>query len=214
MSHRLKVGWALGVGGLLVIVAGCWSGKPSRVHPPAIDASAAGAKAIEMYDTNHDGKISGAELEKCPAFLKAPVLARFDASGKGAVTAEAIADRIKKWQESRVGLTSITCTIKRNGQPLAGAEVRLVPEKFLGDQIRPAKGTSDDNGVVPLTVYKDDGTPNSPPGVALGLYRVVVTKPGMEIPKKYSSEEATVLGTEVAHDVDETEGNLIFDLQF
>ena len=66
--------------------------------PPSIDAVAAGTEAMKMYDTNHDGKISGAELDKCPAIKAA--IAQIDLSGKGEVTAEMITARIKKWQDS------------------------------------------------------------------------------------------------------------------
>jgi hypothetical protein len=33
-----------------------------------------------------------------------------------------------------------------------------------------------------------------------GLYRVVITKQGLKIPDKYSKEETTILGQEIARD--------------
>ncbi len=94
MSQRWLVGCALVFGGLAAVIAGCWNRGPDRVNPPKIDAVAAGQEAIKMYDTNHDGKISGAELDKCPD-IKAALL-QIDPSGKGEVTAEMITARIKK----------------------------------------------------------------------------------------------------------------------
>ena len=38
-----------------------------------IDAAAAGKKAIEMFDTDKDGKLSGKELDKCPGLKSACV---------------------------------------------------------------------------------------------------------------------------------------------
>ena len=57
-----------------------------RLFPPAIDAKAAGAKAIKLYDANNDGKLSGEELDKCPG-LKAAI-DQVDPSGKGEITAD------------------------------------------------------------------------------------------------------------------------------
>ena len=54
---------------LALSCASCSFG-PARVKQPGIDASAAGSAAIETYDKNGDGIISGDELEKAPA-LKA-----------------------------------------------------------------------------------------------------------------------------------------------
>ena len=126
MSQRWLVGCALVLGGLLLAIAGCWGGGPKRVTPPPIDAVAAGADAMKMYDTNNDGKISGAELDKCPAIKAA--IAQIDTSGKGEVTAEMITARIKKWQDSLLGKTALGCRVTRNGSPLPGATVTFIPE--------------------------------------------------------------------------------------
>jgi len=98
MFVRIVIAFILAVG--VFMDAGCSRGR-ARLYPPSINASSAGAKAIEMYDTDKDGKLSGAELDKCPA-LKA-ALAQIDASGEGAITAAKITARIKQWQESRIG---------------------------------------------------------------------------------------------------------------
>jgi hypothetical protein len=214
MSRRWMAGCALVLGGLLAVGAGCWGGKPTRVKPPPIDAAVAGPEAIKMYDTNKDGKISGDELLKCPA-IKAS-LAKIDASGKGEVTAEMITARIKKWQESKLGKMSLGCTVTRNGQPLAGATVTFYPEKFLGTEVKPATGKTDQHGMAMLSVPVNaaGAGPREPPGVAPGLYRVVVTKEGMDIPPKYSTEAGTVLGQEVAMDAPGIQEGIKFNLQF
>ncbi len=77
-------------GCFFAIVGGC-SAAPSRELPPAIGPSDAGQAAIDQYDANHDGVISGAELEKCPALAAA--ISRYDTSGDHKVTAANIAAR-------------------------------------------------------------------------------------------------------------------------
>lgn len=191
----------------LMLSAGC-SGTPPRLHPPAIDAAIAGAKAIEQYDANKDGKISGAELDKTPA-LKAAI-ARIDASGAGEITANKITARIKAWQESKLGRMPLSCSVLYNGKPLAGAEVKFVPEAFLGENLKTATGKTDVNGVAMLSI-PTTGT-DDPPGVAPGFYRVEIAKSGENIPAKYNSE--TTLGQEVAVDNPDIKLGIKFALKY
>jgi hypothetical protein len=213
MSQRWMGACALVLGGVLAIITGCWGG-PSRVKPPPIDPVAAGTEAIKMYDKNGDGKISGDELDKCPPIKAA--IAQIDPSGKKEVTAEMITARVKKWQESKLGKMSLGCRVTRNGNPLGGATVTFFPEKFLGTEVKQATGKTDQNGMVMLSVAvgTDASGKREPPGVAPGLYRVVVTKEGMSIPPKYSTEADTVLGQEVAMDAKGIQEGIKFDLQF
>ena len=182
--------------------------KPHVIHPPAIDAKEAGAKAIEMFDANKDGKISGAELDKCPG-LKAAI-DQVDKSGKKEITADMIAARIQAWLDSKLGRMSLGIRVMHNGKPLAGAEVKFVPEKFLGDKIPAAVGKTDDNGQAMLSVPVRGSM--EPPGVAPGLYRVEITKAGEDIPAKYNTE--TSLGQEVAMDAKGIREGIKFDLKY
>jgi len=179
---------------------------PPRILPPRIDAAAAGTEAIKQYDANHDGKISGKELEKCPA-LKAAI-AQIDRSGKGEITSEKIVARIKAWQDSKLGRLALVCRVTHNGQPLAGAEVKFVPEKFLGKNLKAAAGKTDANGMAMIAMKKD----GLPPGVAPGLYRVEITKAGEDIPAKYNTE--TIFGQEIAIDAKGIQQGIKFDLKY
>ena len=116
MSRCRMIGYGLTMAGLLAVGGGC-PYKPPRISPPAINASQAGARAIEMYDANKDGKLSAEELDKCPG-LKAAA-ASLDPDGHG-VTADMIAARIKVWQNNKIGRLRVACSVLHNGKPLAG----------------------------------------------------------------------------------------------
>lgn len=178
---------------------------PRRLLPPKIDPATAGAKAIEMFDADGDGKLSGAELDKCPG-LKAAI-AQVDPSGKGEITAEMIAARIKAWQDSRIGRMTTACRVMHNGKPLAGAEVKFVPEKFLGENFKTAIGITNADGAAMLLIPGE-----RIPGLAPGFYRVEITKNGENIPAKYNTE--TILGQEVARDARGIQQGIKFDLEY
>jgi hypothetical protein len=161
-----------------------------------------------MFDTNKDGKLSGAELDQC-ASLKGAV-ARIDTTGQGAITAEMIADRIRTWQETKIGRISFSCIVVHNGQPLVGAEVKLIPEKFLGSAIQEAKGTTDTQGKAVITIESTD--PSMRPGLALGFYRVEITKAGENIPAKYNT--TTILGQEIAPGNREVREGAVYDVRY
>jgi hypothetical protein len=183
------------------------SPAPPRLRPPTIDGPAAGDKALEQFDADKDGKLSGAELDKCPG-LKA-ALAQVDATGQG-VTAKAIAARIKAWQDSKLGRMSIACTVLHDGKPLDGANVRFMPETFLGENVQAASGKTDKNGVAMISIATSGA--NDPPGVAPGFYRVEITKSGEEVPAKYNS--ATTLGQEIALDAAGIQEGIKFNLKY
>lgn len=152
---------------------------------------------MDMYDTNKDGKIAGPELEKAPGVKAALKVMKTD-KDKGA-TKEQIAERIQKWRDSRIGRTSLSCMVMRKGQPLVGASVKFVPEKFLEDALKKtATGTTNQTGMAMMTIQNDPGEEDLPPGIPPGMYRVEITKAGDNIPAKYNT--ATVLGQEVSLD--------------
>jgi hypothetical protein len=180
-----------------------------RFYPPPIDAKKAGKLALEEFDADKDGKISGEEFDKVPS-LKSN-LKRLDADGDGAVTAEEITERIKFWQDVlRVGRMAVHCTVLHNGEPLSGAEVKFVPEKFLGKYMKVAKGTTGPNGLCRLSIPLEG--PDDPPGLPPGFYRVEITKPGEKIPAKYNT--ATTLGVDCLVDNEAVIRGIRFDLKY
>jgi hypothetical protein len=168
----------------LIISGGCSKSFPS--YAPTVAPAEAGKAALEQYDANKDGKIAGPELDKVPA-LKSD-LANLDANQDQAVSAEEIAERVRFWQTKDKLARQVRCYVTHNGEPLADAEVKLVPEKFLGE-MRIAEGKAQGNG---MTIPGDGTTPDSSPVMGPGFYRVEITKPGENIPAKYNQE--TTLG--------------------
>jgi hypothetical protein len=211
MSPAIKS--SLLVSTLLTAVASCHYG-PAAVKQPAIDATAAGKLAMAMYDKNGDGKVAGDELENAPA-LKA-ALPRLDTNGDGGVSADEVTARVNAWKEMRTGMTYVQCRVMLNGQPLSGAEVTFEPEPFLGDEIKPAVGTTTMQGdATPVIRPEDRLDPKLPGGVHLGLYKVRISKldNGKQIiPARYNTE--TTLGQEVAYDDPAVQNrNMIFALK-
>ena len=170
--------------------------KPQRLYPNDIDSEAAGKRALEKYDTNKDGKISGPELDKAPA-LKSAMETMHTNRGNG-ITADDIAARIKAWQATKVVLIgSIACNVIRNGKPVEGVEVKFVPDDFLGENMQTATGITGQDGFARMSIPQK--SPDDVSGVAPGFYLVEITKPGEDIPAKYNSQ--TIFGLEIAPDV-------------
>lgn len=178
--------------GACCLLAGC-GGAYSRVPAPALAPETAANQALAEYDTNGDGFLDERELARCPALKSA--LKELDRDHDGRLSAREIADRLAFYRDSRIGLISAICHVTLDGRPLAGASVRLVPERFLGPDFHPASGLTDDRGRAPLQAEGQ-----TLPGVPCGLYRVEVSKKdgsGRELlPARYNT--ATVLGQEVA----------------
>lgn len=172
--------------------------RPARIEQPYINASAAGDQAIEIYDTNGDGFVAGDELAKAPGLNAARKT--IDTNGDGRISAEEVAARVQAWQDEKAGLTNIRCVVSLDGRPLEGAEVIFEPEEFLGDEIETARGKVSARGTASISIPKAERpTPQTPPGLRLGLYKIRVSKivGGKEtVPARYNAE--TTLGQEVS----------------
>jgi hypothetical protein len=169
------------------------------------------SEALKLYDTNQDGKISGAELDQAPGLNAALAILGTD-KDKG-VTSEQIVAQIKKWDDSRVGRMLLSCTITHNGRPLDGATVKFIPEKFLSEYLtETATGKTDQTGVAMISLPTTPGPDGDPPGIGPGMYRVEITKKGADIPAQYNT--ATILGQEVSIDNPEVEKGIKFNLNY
>lgn len=164
---------------------GCFGG-PKRVKAPSWDPEGMAAKAMEQGDENQDGIIDGDELDKVHG-LKAGIKA-IDTDGSGGISEEEICSRIAMYAERRTAYQPCRLTFRRKGKPLVDANIKLVPEPFLGGLIEAAEGVSDFDGSVHMTAVGGNS------GVRCGFYRIEVTSAATQIPENYNT--ATILGFE------------------
>jgi hypothetical protein len=182
---------ASGLALMLWAGTGC-SRAPSRVELPAF-AAGAGAAALAEYDTNKDGKISGAELVKSPSLQAA--LDKIDANKDKAITADEIDARIAHWRENKVALMPVTCKVLVNGVPAANAKVTFQPEAFLGSSVHPVTGVTNEEGVAIMKLSEEHvADPKFSNFVPPGFYKIVADVNN----KQYSTGPRT--GCEIATD--------------
>jgi hypothetical protein len=179
--------------GLCLLSLGCSHG-PTAVRPPYIDAAEASRQALELYDTDHDGELSDQELAACPGILQHRDI--YDADHNGKISRQEIEDRIRELKSPRVGLSSLRIQVRLDGRPLSGATVKLIPEKYLGDDIKAAVGTTGDGGSATMRIPDEDlpAAQRGLAGVHYGTYKVEITHPTVVVPEKYNTK--TTLGYE------------------
>lgn len=185
------MGWIL-VGACMSMV-GCNRG-PAPVRIPYVDPVAASEGAIELYDTNSDGQLSEQELAACPGILTN--LSLYDTDGDKSLTQEEIESRLRGFFPRNVGLTGLSVSVSLDGRPLPEATVKLIPEKYLGDEVKPAWGYTTRRGIAPMDIRAEDKpeTERDLHGIHYGTYKVEITHPSVKIPAKYNT--ATTLGYE------------------
>jgi EF hand len=186
-----KINLAL-LGALLLIVAGC--GGPSAITAPSVSGSSAASAAMEQYDTNSDGVISGDELKKAPCFVW--LFDEIDTDSDKGISADEIESRIQLWKDRKAGLQPFKLTLIYKKKPLKDARVILEPEAFLGGAVPAAEGITGFNGQVNFRI------PNQPdklPGVNPGFYKVKITSDSVNLPAKYNDE--TILGVEASGNI-------------
>jgi hypothetical protein len=159
-----------------------------------VDPDEASAAALEQYDKNGDGQLDEAELKACPALLGA--LGAYDETNDKKLSKEEIAAQIDYMYQRGSGLVSIDCLVTLDGAPLSGATVKFIPEKFLGDEIKPAEGITNSGGNASMSIAADE-LPKElrrHSFMRTGIYRVEITHPTRKIPAKYKTN--TELGFE------------------
>jgi len=148
---------------------------------------------MDEFDTNKDGNIDAQELEKSPGLKSA--LSTTDTDKNGGLSEDEIKVRIEGYRQTQLALMPMSFRLTLDGQPLDGAQLRLVPESFMTSAIKTSLGTTSSDGAVSPSV-----TGLEMRGTQLGIYRIEISKKdatGNElVPAKYNS--ATSLGQEVA----------------
>lgn len=188
---------ALTVAALLCTVAGC-STRPARVPAPRINPAGIVDSVFEKADADRDGRLRAVEQQTVPSIAMAA--GTLDADRDGGVTREELASWLEAVRDSRVAVTSLEVVLTQRGRPLVAATVRLVPESFMGAEVKAAEGTTDASGVAAVAI--PDATY---PGVNCGLYRVEITGTGNDgkpLPERVNT--ATTLGLAVGVGIPET----------
>lgn len=190
----------------LLELSGCRKG-PAAVYVPEVDPETASVQAMEMYDTDKDGALSDAELAACPGILRHKQL--YDTDGGGTITQQEIAEQLSQLLASKVGVTSLRVQVRLNGRPLAGAQVKIVPEKYLGSDVKSAVGITNDRGTATMDIPDSDSLPSEQGllGVHYGTYKLEVTHPTISIPEKYNNK--TTLG----YETEKGNPNLVVELK-
>jgi hypothetical protein len=184
-------------------VSGCGS---ASVAAPAFSPGSTAARAMELYDQNADAKLDAQEIDRATGLKVA--LPQIDTSGDGTITQDELEARIRHYDSQQLGGLGVTCRVLLDGQPLAGATVRLVPLEFLNETIQPASGVTDMGGT---TTLKADG---SQVGVHCGLYRVEISLKDSggneQVPAIYNAQSE--LGQEVSSDTPGLERGITYVL--
>jgi hypothetical protein len=172
---------------------GC-SGSPDAFEAPTVDVASAAERAMELYDTDKDGALNEPELAKCPGLLSKR--AGYDADGDGSLQQSEIEAGLGKLFKHGTGGTQLNCLVLYKGRPLAGAEVVLEPEPYLGDEVQTARGTTNGSGATQLGIPAEylPSHLQRLKAVHYGTFKVRITHPTIAIPAKYNTE--TELGYE------------------
>lgn len=163
----------------MLLFGGCGASSRSGATPPRVDPATAAAEAVERMDSDGDSHVSPLEAVASPAI--ASEFRRYDVNGDGQLSADEIESRITELFSRAVGLLKVECTVTRRGRPLTGAEVRFIPESFLGDSLTAATATTDDKGFCSPSIPQDK-LPASVGHLQMmqpGIYRVEISHPSI-----------------------------------
>jgi hypothetical protein len=111
---------------------------------------------------------------------------RYDKDGNPESSEDEITSRLNALFTRGMPWVGVVCQVFRGGQPLAGANVRFVPEPFIEDALQPAMGITDNEGRTSPTVA-DDKLPADKQGLRImqsGVYRVEIEHPSIKQPHK------------------------------
>lgn len=167
---------------LLPLSVGC--GGSAHTQLRNYDAQTAAAKAMELHDSDSDGKIAGNELKNSLALSAS--LRRIDKDGDGAVSRDELLARFEAL-DAQSDLVAVSVRVTLKGGPLSEAQITLTPAAFMGEGLQEYTGTTDSNGQCPLT-----GSVVQLPGLPTGFYQARIVHSG--------SKTDAVRGCEIADD--------------
>jgi len=161
----------------LLISVGCGPSKPKAVDVPPYDPGTIASKAMELYDTNKDGKLDADELKACPGMLFSLKGAKsIDTNSDGAIDASEIQARIQAWIDMKVGLTCpIVKFLDKKGKVVKdsiGKNVILTPDALHDGMLKTTEPIAiDENGQCsPSTA----GNLDNLSGMSYGFYTITI----------------------------------------
>ncbi|MEY3204539.1 MAG: hypothetical protein RLZZ21_870 [Planctomycetota bacterium] len=150
-------------------IVGCGSRGPARLEQPRFDT----AKVIAGIDANADGAIDASEQQAVPAIAAAA--ARLDGDGDSVLTVAELIHWLEQVRATKVAIAAFSAVVTQQGKPLPNVTVKLVPEPFMGTEIKAAEGVTDKTGNVVVSI------PGSPyAGVNCGVYRSEFSGSGID----------------------------------
>ena len=180
-SRRLALAASLSA----ILVIGCNRG-PAPMKAPTWAPDVLADAAMKQLDKNSDGQLSKEELAAAPGLLYAASQPGVDQNSDGKLSRDEVLARFQGYVESRVAFRPFQVEVLLGGRPIPDAEVRMVPESFLGDTIPTATATTGADGRGYMV------SEGSPEFVRIGMYRVEVSAPNAKLPAKMN------LGVEVS----------------
>lgn len=199
MHHRLTrlTPFAVCQALIFAMLSGC-SDKPGRIQQADVDFKLVSEQLFEAYDQDGSQSLDLAEAQKLSAI--GVRFNEYDSNADKAITRDEIEERLQTTVfDPRKAFMEVSCVIKNNSRILPGATVKFVPVSFLETWLPPARGESDNRGVVKPSIEAKDFPENAPKLSGFmrpGIYRVEITHPSVQIPAKYNSE--SILTVEVS----------------
>lgn len=176
---------------LIAPLLSCGGERP--IAKPAIDAEAAAAQAMELFDKNSDGALDESELKSSPGLAAGKT--RADTNSDGRLSAEEIAARIQYWGDSHERIVCPELEFIFNRRRVPHADVIFEPEPFLATWLESLATSTDEMGRCTPQMSREL------PGINMGYYRVKVSKKvGGKERLPAESNEQTKLGIEFCDD--------------
>ena len=188
MTVFYRTAMSLFLGIAVLLFSGC--NKSGSSSSGGGDVASIAEAAMTALDKDSDGILSKKELAAAPGLLSH--LSEYDTSGDNAIDQEELAGNFKRILTNGDS-ASCSCTVTYKGRPLSGATVKFVPEAFLGDSVKTAEGTTDQDGKATMATT-GEAAEGDAVTIQTGFYKVVITHPSVKIPAKYNKK--TTLGLE------------------
>lgn len=134
--------------------------------------------AMQQLDKNSDGQLAKDELAAAPGLLYAASQPGVDQNNDGKLSRDEVAARLQGYIQSAVAFRPFQVEVLLGGRPVPEAEVKLIPEAFLGDAIPTATATTGPDGRGPAISEGESEF------ARIGMYRVEISAPSAKLPAK------------------------------